>query len=248
MDPIQYTYMREAEDHHWWYVGNHELFMKILKRDNVIKDGIRMLDAGCGTGGWLRFVKKSFSIHETGIDKYESALSFATADAPLNVIQGDVNELPFSPDCFDLISSLDVLYHREVDEKKAVSGICACLKNHGAFLVSVPAYSFLYSKHDKVVHTGRRYTKRRLKRLLVDNGFEIEKITYSVSLLFPFALIKRIFDKFSASETTDHNEVSMPPNAVNRLFLFIMRIENWLIQWCPMPFGLSVVALARKRL
>jgi len=166
----------------------------------------------------------------------------------MNLVCGDINTYIFKESSFDLITCFDVIYHREVDDEIAIKKFNKYLKNEGYLLLTVPAYSFLYSKHDQVVHTNKRYTKKQIKFLLKNNGFEIVKSTYCVSLLFPIALIKRIVDKLTPAKDTEHNEVEMPVKIVNQFFLFIMRMENFLLRYISLPFGLSVLVLAKKPL
>jgi SAM-dependent methyltransferase len=248
VEPNQYKYMFEAEDQHWWYVGNHEIFLNILERRNILRPGISVLDAGCGTGRWLEILKNYCDINETGIDNREVALSYASTRTKMNLVCGDINTYIFKESSFDLITCFDVIYHREVDDEIAIKKFNKYLKNEGYLLLTVPAYSFLYSKHDQVVHTNKRYTKKQIKFLLKNNGFEIVQSTYCVSLLFPIALIKRIVDKLTPAKDTEHNEVEMPVKIVNQFFLFIMRMENFLLRYISLPFGLSVLVLAKKPL
>ncbi len=246
MELNQYQYMFEAEDKHWWYVGNHAHFLALLKRKNILKDHIRILDAGCGTGKWLERLKKSNNISETGLDFQQKALEYAQTRGPFNLMQGDVNQNIFSPDSFDLITCFDVLCNRNIEDNRVLTHFYNALVPDGHLLVTVPAYNFLKSKHDQVVHTGKRYTHKQMRLLLEKNGFKIVKITYAVSLLFPLAFVKRISDKLFNMEKADHNEVKLPPRAINAFFLFVMQVENFLLRYISLPFGLSVVALAVK--
>jgi SAM-dependent methyltransferase len=239
--------MFEAEDRHWWYVGNHGNFLQILRSKNILGKGIMMLDAGCGTGGWLQFLKNSCDVCETGIDNRETALEYAGTRTGLNLVSGDINTYTFNEASFDLITCFDVIYHRDVDDEHVVRNFNKYLKNEGHLLLTVPAYSFLYGKHDRAVHAKKRYTRKQIRRLLEKNGFEIVKLSYSVCLLFPFALIKRIIDKVIPAKKGGHNELKMPGKMINRLFLSAMRAENFLLRYIPAPFGLSVLALAKKR-
>jgi len=247
MKSQQYQYMFEAEDHHWWYVGNREIFINILRSKNILKNSLRLLDAGCGTGGWLHLLKKSYNIIETGIDNHEIALDYAKSrPVPLNLVCGDINTYAFEKSSFDLITSFDVIYHREVNDELAVKNFHTCLKKNGHLLLTVPAYSFLFSRHDEVVHARKRYTKKQVRHLMENNGFEVVKISYCVCLLFPVALIKRLFDKIFSARDTEHNEVRLPSPFVNRIFLSIMLLENSLLKHFSLPFGLSVLVLAKK--
>jgi SAM-dependent methyltransferase len=239
--------MFDVEDRHWWYLGNHENFLGILNDHRILKQGINVLDAGCGTGGWLQILNRNIDINETGLDNRETALEFAKLRNIKNLVNGDVNNHEFPDSNFELITCFDVVYHKDVNDTMAVRNFNRSLKENGFLLITVPAYSFLYSKHDEVVHTNKRYSRKEIRLLLENNGFEIIKLSYSVSLLFPIALIKRLFDKILSSEKNEHNEVSMPPSLINTMFLSIMRFERWLMKFINFPFGLSVLALARKK-
>jgi len=249
MESNQYKFMFEVEDHHWWYVGNHENFLTLLQRHDILKDEIYVLDAGCGTGRWLEILKKSNTIFETGIDNQEIALEYARTRSKMNLRLENINKCIFKESSFDLITCFDVIYHRDVNDELAIQNFKKYLRNGGCLLLTVPAYSFLYSKHDEVVHTNKRYTKKQIKILLEKNGFEIIKISYAVSLLFPFALIKRILDKLfftNKNDNKEHNEVKMPSKRINQIFLSVMRFENFLLKYISLPFGLSVIVLAKN--
>jgi len=247
MEPNQYKYMFEVEDKHWWYVGNHEMFLQLLQKHKVLKDDISVLDAGCGTGKWLEILKQTNRISETGIDYQEIALDFAKTRGDLNLKIGDINKPIFPESSFDLITTFDVICNTNVSDPLAVSNFHTWLKKDGHLLLTVPAYKFLLSKHDEMVHQNKRYTKKQINKLLEDNGFEIVALSYCVCLLFPVAVIKRTLDKIFSSKETEHNEVKLPLNMINQFFLWIMRIENFLMRYVSMSFGLSVMVLAKKK-
>lgn len=247
MEPNQYKYMFEVEDSHWWYVGNHENYMNLLGRRKALRNGIRMLDAGCGTGRWLEIVKSSFDILETGIDYQQTALDYAKTRGKLNLHLADINTCNFETASFDLISSFDVICNINIDDALAIKNFSSWLAADGYLLLNLPAYQFLLSKHDKMVHQNKRYTRRQIKSLLEQNGFTIIRSSYCVCLLFPFAMIKRMLDKISLAKDTEHNEVKLPGRFINRLFLMVMRMENFVLRFISLPFGLSVMVLAKKK-
>ncbi len=227
--------------------GYHEIFLSLLKRNSILKDQIHVLDAGCGTGKWLSILKNSYNINETGLDFQPKALQYARTRGDFNLEQGDVNDRLFKGNSFDLITCFDVLCNRNINDPKVLSDFNMYLKKNGHLLITVPAYNFLKSKHDQVVHTGKRYTRKQLRLLLENNGFSVIKISYVVSFLFPLAFVKRITDKFFNMEKANHNEVKVPSKAINAFFLSIMRAENFILRFFSLPFGLSVMALAVKK-
>lgn len=238
--------MFEVEDQHWWYVGNHEIFLELLNKHSILKKGINVLDAGCGTGKWLEILKKTNEINETGIDYNPIALDYARTRGKLNLEQADINDCDLKIFYYDLITSFDVICSRHVSDKLALKKMHSWLKDDGYLLLTVPAYQFLLSKHDDAVHQNKRYSKKQIRIFLESQGFEIIKISYNVCLLFPVAFIKRIIDKLTLSKKTEHNEVKMPCRFINSLFLKVMRIEKLMMRYSSLPFGLSVMVLAKK--
>ena len=49
-----YRRIREAEDAHWWFRGMRQISAALL--GERLRTGGRVLDAGCGTGGYLRWL------------------------------------------------------------------------------------------------------------------------------------------------------------------------------------------------
>jgi ubiquinone/menaquinone biosynthesis C-methylase UbiE len=79
----------------------------------------KILDAGCGFGGTLITVLKTFPTAEgVGIDMSEPLLELArqTAEAEnvserVTFEEGDVQEMPYPDDSFDVVISTNVLHH-----------------------------------------------------------------------------------------------------------------------------------------
>ena len=245
MNETEYTTMYEAEDTHWWYVSLHALILEHLLR---LPHQQRILDAGCGTGRLLQLLSAHGAAE--GCDFSESALSLCKQRGLTALLKGDLNTMPLPRDCYDVITSIDVLYHRDIKDDEAVlRKIFTALRPGGRLILQVPAYEWLRSAHDVAVHTGRRYTRKRIKRLLNERGFLIEKATYRVTLLFgPLALMRLAGNLLRkcrgrsdrASDVEKHSAV------VNALLLAAMKTENRLLKHCSLPFGASVFAVARK--
>lgn len=246
MEEHQYKYMFEAEDRHWWYVGNHEIFLELLWRKQILKNSTKILDAGCGTGKWLEILKKQTGINAYGIDNNPLAIHYASKRGLKKLQQADVST--FTSACvFDVITSFDVICSNHVNTNDAVKNFRNLLKQNGHLLITVPAYRFMLSRHDKVVHQSKRFRKKQVRTLLESNGFEIIKISYGICLLFPFAFVRRMFYKVIKSNNSEHNEVKVPGRFINFTFLLIMRVEKFFLKYFSLPFGLSVMALAKRK-
>jgi hypothetical protein len=60
------------------------------------------------------------------------------------------------------------------------------------FLVTVPAFRFLWSGHDVFLEHKRRYTLGEIEQTLRDGGLEIVKSAYYFGLIFPLAAASRL--------------------------------------------------------
>jgi SAM-dependent methyltransferase len=206
---------------------------------------LRILDAGCGTGGNVRFLRRYGQV--VGLDMAPVALELGAPCLPGVLARGSVLELPFAAQSFDLVTSFDVLYHRGVpDEAAALREVRRVLRPGGRLLIRLPAYEFLRSKHDRAVHTRRRYTAGGVRRLLRAAGFAVERYTYVNSLLFPIPLAQRLLERLFPGLEQQQSDMSPPAPLVNTLLRVPFALEAaWLSLKGVFPAGLSVMALAR---
>jgi ubiquinone/menaquinone biosynthesis C-methylase UbiE len=243
MQITEYQKLYRLEESHWWYRGLRELILSALQMPNRGAE-FRVLDAGCGTGGLLSNIQEHF--RAVGLDLKEEALLLSKKKGLQLLIRGSVEGLPFPAESFDSIVSLDVLYHSEVaDDEVALREFHRVIKPSGELVLNLPAYRFLLSAHDKVVHSQRRYTKRNLAKKLKATGFQIQKITYRNFFLFPPIFVWRMFRK-AIEESDSSSDLFYLPPIVNLILLQIIRCENFLLKWISFPFGTSIFCIARK--
>jgi ubiquinone/menaquinone biosynthesis C-methylase UbiE len=244
MEKNEYTTMAAVELQHWWYGGMRAINAALLKR--VVADGrhLRILDAGCGTGGDALFLQRYGTV--VGLDIATEALALAQQRIPGYLVRGSVVQLPFADQSFDLVTSFDVLYHRAViDEQQALAEVRRVLRHDGWLLIRLPAYEWLRSQHDRQVHTRHRYTAGEVRRLLETNGFVIEHLTYALTILFPLSATVRLLERILPAQKQE-SAMALPSRPVNTLLRLPMMAEAaYLAYGGRLPFGLSVVCLAR---
>ncbi len=112
------------------------------------------------------FSRVTHTHYLAGFDANEFAVTEARRKCPrAEVYQSDLcsPELRCSEfDLFDLIVCCDVLYVPGI--RRARSGLeklVEAMRPGALFLLHLPAYEFLKSEHDRVVHTSERYTQRK---------------------------------------------------------------------------------------
>lgn len=239
METAEYSRMREFEDHYWWFVGRRRMALSLLQR--YAPNGSRYLDLGCGTGAALaELPKESF-----GVDFSMLALQFCAERGLTGLIHGDGENIPVASETFDGIIALDVFEHIE-DHSRAYQQAFRVLAPNGVLVLSVPAYRWLWGPHDVALHHFRRYSRREVRKELLAAGFEVEKLSYSVFFLFPVVMLIRVLDKLKTGKA----EVKLPnlPGPLNALLIALQGIETRFVHGAGLPWGSSVVAVARRPL
>lgn len=239
MQSDEYGKMRAAEDTYWWFVARRRLALMLVRQ--AAPDARRLLDVGCGTGAVLSELR---SLGETvGVDFSPLALRFAHERGLEPLVLGDAQNLPFTEGSFDVVVSLDTVEHVP-DDMAAVAGVFRSLRPGGVFVMNVPAFEWLWGPHDVALMHCRRYTRGQVKRLLEAAGFKVERLSYSVFFLFPVVVLMRLVERFRRGPA----QVRLPqvPAGLNAFLTRLMDFEASLMSFLPLPWGSSVVVVARK--
>ena len=116
MEKQEYLNIFKNEKSHFFYRANHGLFISFARKFSG-KKRIKILDAGCGTGLLAKKLKNLGNVVGVDINRLALALSKKRG---VRAKLASVDKLPFKTDSFDLIVSMDVLYHKGVNDKKAL--------------------------------------------------------------------------------------------------------------------------------
>jgi ubiquinone/menaquinone biosynthesis C-methylase UbiE len=241
MDKGAYKTTYDNEKSYWWYQARADIVTEVFAKS--FQPGKEMLNIGCGTGLLTeRFSRFGFV---ASMDFSPDALNFCAQNRLDSSVQADGVSLPFHDQSFDVCLAFDVLEHIK-DDRRAVSEIMRVLKPGGAALITVPAFQWLWSKWDELGHF-RRYTRAEIKTLLDQAGFETSLLTYYNFFLFPLAVVQKMIERFSSREVNADNFLPVLPPPVNQAFYRIFSAEKSWLGRVNFPFGVSVLALARKK-
>lgn len=250
MNQREYRQMYTVEDFHWWYVSLHELILATVKMRRKGAEELRILDAGCGTGRLCQLLGEYGRV--SGCDMAAEALELCRERGLKGLFQADLNSVSLRSAHYDVITSIDTLYHLAIkDERVVLKKFFAALKPGGVLILNLVAHEFLRSTHDIAVHTRKRYTRKEVQSLLESCGFRVITSSYRLGLLFlPIAavrLVKRALN-FAPDPQNVPSDVTAPHPLVNRLLLWAARLENRLVLKSAVPFGTSVFAVAERPL
>jgi ubiquinone/menaquinone biosynthesis C-methylase UbiE len=244
MDAAEYDLMDAVEDRMWWYRAMHGHALRALAG---LPDGARILDGGCGTGGFLAKLRGAHPSAELfGLEYAEAAAARAAAKAGAHVAAGTVNALPFPDGSFDAVVSLDVICHVGVQETAALAEFRRVLRPGGLLVLNLPAHEWLRSAHDARVHTARRYDRARATKVLEEAGFEQSSPRHWNSLLLPLMVMQRKVLKRAEDAASD---VAPFPAWLDASLFSICRLEAALLgAGLRFPAGGSLLTTATRPL
>ena len=243
MQADEYRKLAETEDRMWYFRALHRRLAHWLAR--LLPAGpARVLDAGCGTGGFLKSPQvKARGWQLTGVDLSPLAVQLARERSGADVREGSITALPFADASFDAVVTGDVIYHVE-DVALALREFARCVKPGGVVLVNEPAYRWLWSYHDDAVESKHRFTRPELVALFRQAGLEVVFASYANMLMLPLVVIRR--KVFPPKQPT--SDVQLYPAPVEALFSAMTWLEQaWTGRGLPLPGGSTVFVAGVKR-
>lgn len=242
MNPNAYLEMAHTEANHWWFKGRRAILASLIA-NMALPAEARILEIGSGTGGNLSMLSAFGRISALEMDATARSIATQKTGGRFDIRAGSCpSDIPFAIANFDLICLFDVLEHIEEDVATLVA-VRQLLAAGGRALVTVPAYSWLWSAHDQYLHHKRRYSIADLREKVAASGLRIEKISHFNTLLFPLVALgrlkDRLLDRSSASGT------GIPSAPVNALLSGIFGAERFLLRRRNLAFGVSLLAVCR---
>jgi SAM-dependent methyltransferase len=218
----------------WWYQGRAQAIRAALRK---AREGVaeRALDYGAGYGGSAAL----FTEIAKQVDAFEPEEVARSKAEKRGYKKTFASEAEAFATQYNLMGLFDVLEHIE-DDRAFLLRAHAALVPGGTIVLTVPAFQALWSAHDVEHHHYRRYTTGALRSLLERAGYEIAYASYwNCALLFPAALLRLLGRS---------GEGGLSPHPVlNSNLMLIVRIEAAVLRFLPLPFGLSIVLVARKK-
>jgi len=240
MEEALYHLHYQQEETHWWFAARSIIVRHVVERLGAISPGETILDIGCGTGAILSHLATKY--RTVGIDMSPLAVEYSRRRGLSDVRRMTVQEFPAHEYSVRTALLLDVVEHIDEDVE-VLTAAARIVAPNGRVVVTVPAHPWLWSAHDQANHHVRRYTKKSLREALQRAGLKPIRLTYYNSILFPLGVLRKLLDRNLTVEKASR-QLSQPSRLLNGLLRSIFAFEKHLVTWFPMPFGISLLAVA----
>lgn len=242
MDYATYEVEAQVEEYHWWFLGRRKLFRNIIDGFRL-SPGAKILDIGTSTGTNLRMLRDAGYVNVLGLDMHDEAIRWCS-DKGLGIVEkGDICNIPYINDSYDLVLATDIIEHVDEDEL-ALREISRILKPGGRALLTVPAFRSLWGLQDEVSQHKRRYRQAELIEKINKSGLFVEECFYFNYLLFvPIWLIRQIIWLFHIDLKSENQ---LNSSAINYVLKYIFMFDVTTARKLRLPFGVSLLATVSK--
>lgn len=249
MDAAEYANLAAVEVDHWYYSGKRRFVRDWIRRVRPPEPDDVLLDCGAGTGLFAKEMETLCRVRV--LDDHEEALRILrTRFQPEQVLSLAGDRVPLPDASLDYVTALDVLEHVP-DDAAVVCGFHRLLKPGGLAVVTVPASMALWSDWDVALHHFRRYSRTQLCRLFPSAAWETVHVNYTNVVVYPAVWAVRKWRGLQrrrgspAGAARPRKEDVVPPPPLNALLREVfVRMAHWRV---PLPFGVSLLLVARKR-
>lgn len=244
----EYEKMARVEQEHWWYRALHHLVLDSI-RTNTSRNDISILDAGCGTGGLMLFLRQKGYTRVKGFDLSPHAVEICRGRG-LDVEQCDLRDIAarYPRASADVIVSNDTLYVLDEQEGAELMGQCLdILRPGGLLILNVPALKAFRGIHDLSVGIVHRFSRCDLHKLFKQGRFHITRELYWPFLLSPLVYGARLWQRIKMRLARDYaicSDIDLPRPWLNRILWRMTLLENRLLP--RKPFGSSLYLVLRK--
>ena len=240
--PDYYVRLHAVEQQHWWHGGMRAITAALLEPE-LACGHLALLDAGCGTGGFLAWAAQTGAFDRLcGVDISAEAVEFARRGVPDTDVQlAPLHALPYDDATFDLVVLNDVLQH--VDERlidSAVRDLHRVLRDGATLLVRTNGGR----RAHRVRADWRLYDARLLREDLERGGFRLERLTHANAVLSAWGSLRGRVPRAPTATTCG---ISATPGAfVNRVGSALLGLEARYLRNArrSLPYGHTLFALA----
>jgi SAM-dependent methyltransferase len=236
MDLKEVGVLGANEGRHWYYASKACALRQCL----VDRQPAKILDVGAGSGFFSKVLLRETAAtsavcvdpgyaEDWSASHFGKTITFRRA-SPV----GDA----------DVVLLMDVLEHVD-DDAGLLQEYAGPARSGTRFVVSVPAFSWLWSRHDEFLEHRRRYTLNQTVRVMSDAGLSPVAGFYFFAALFPAVAAKRLWGRLRTAAEGPKSDLREHHPLTNRLLTRICQAECAIASH-NRAFGLTAFGVAEK--
>jgi 2-polyprenyl-3-methyl-5-hydroxy-6-metoxy-1,4-benzoquinol methylase len=237
MDLKETEILGESISEHWYYRSKAKALSNLLGKSAPK----HILDVGAGSGFFSRYLLANSSAQLAScVDiSYPEEFDDQEAGKPIlfrrSIEKNDA----------DVVLLMDVLEH--VDDDVGLLAHYVEKAPMGArFVISVPAFEFLWSGHDVFLEHKRRYQLAQLEQVVKKAGLKVTQGGYFFGAVFPIAAVMRLVKRMTTdAHKPTQSDLSAHHPLVNGILAAACSAEVPLMKLNRLA-GLTVFCLAQK--
>jgi SAM-dependent methyltransferase len=236
MDLKEVGQLGADEGSHWYYASKARALERAL--DNCHPR--RILDVGAGSGFFSKILlERTAAKSAVCVDPgYPTDWSETHMGKPIAFRRhGDVGEA-------NVVLLMDVIEHVD-DDIGLLRSYAATARPGTRFIVSVPAFSWMWSPHDDFLEHRRRYTLGQTQDALSSAGLQPVAGFYFFAALFPAIAALRFARRLRPAPERATSDLQRHHPLTNRLLASICLAESVVARHNRL-FGLTAFAVAEK--
>lgn len=223
-------------DQHWYYLSKARAMSRVIR----YLAPKAVLDVGAGSGFFSRYLLANSEVKEAWcIDTSYPSDSSESASGKTIHFQRSIETCGA-----DLILMMDVLEHVE-DDIAMLKQYAQKVPCGSSFLITVPAFQFLWSEHDEFLAHKRRYTLKQLEETVGQAGLTVKQGAYYFGMTFPIAASLRLAQRISKRGRSTQSQLKKHTRLVNFVLQLLCNMEIPLMRLNRLA-GLTVFCLAQK--
>ncbi len=237
MDLKEADILGDGIESHWYYQAKAKAMVNLLKGVHPYK----ILDVGSGSAFFSRYLLNQTKAEECWcVDTSYASDSIEIMGSKKIHFQREINRVDVG-----LVLLMDVLEHVD-DDIGLLRAYLAKVPRGTKFLISVPAFQFLWSAHDIFLEHKRRYTLSEIELVAKEAGLTNICGAYYFSAVFPIALASRLVSKMMHRKSpSPRSQLSKHHWLINKFLELLCKVE--------LPFmphnrlaGLTAFCIAEK--
>ena len=236
MDLLETDILGDSIGDHWYYASK----AKFMRRTLGGYTPMEVLDVGAGSGFFSRYLlTETDTKSAVCVDPNYPEERTETIDGKLMDFRHGI-----SGSGADLVLLMDVLEHVP-DDVALLREYVDKVGSGTRFLVTVPAFRFMWSGHDDYLGHYRRYTVPQMRDVMEAAGLKVDNGCYCFGAVFPIAFAVRMAGNLLKRGAEPRSHMTKHGSTTNAVLKSLCAAETPFFQGNRIA-GLSVLCVGHK--